>query len=111
MDKLAKYSQFVQDILGEYSQENSAIEGLEYQAIFDTERGHYQVVKFGWEGRKYVHYCLIHVDIKPDKIWIQWNMTEIDIAGELVKMGVPKQEIVVGFHHPFMRKLSDYAVG
>jgi hypothetical protein len=38
-------------------------------------------------------------------------MTEIDIAGELVKMGVPKQEIVVGFHHPFMRKLSDYAVG
>ena len=111
MDKLAKYSQFVQDILGEYSQYKPAFPDLEYQGIFDTERGHYQVVKFGWEGRRYVHYCLIHVDIKSEKIWIQWNMTEINIAGELVEMGVPKQDIVIGFHHPFMRKLTDYAVG
>lgn len=111
MDKLAKYAQFVQDILGEYSQDKPASEGLEYQAIFDTERGHYQVATFGWEGYKYVHYSVIHVDIKSDKIWIQWNMTEIDIAREFVEMGVPKKDIVIGFHHPSLRKLTDYAVG
>nr|WP_083616704.1 element excision factor XisI family protein [Planktothrix paucivesiculata] len=26
-------------------------------------------------------------------------------------MGVPKQDIVLGFYPPFMREMSDYAVG
>ncbi|MEH2319884.1 element excision factor XisI family protein [Nostoc sp.] len=29
----------------------------------------------------------------------------------LVDFGVPKQDIVLGFHPPFMREMSDYAVG
>ena len=60
MDKLAKYGQFVREILGEYGQYKPASEGLESQVIFDAERRRYQVVQFGWEGRRYVHYCLIH---------------------------------------------------
>lgn len=38
-------------------------------------------------------------------------MTEKDIAQELVKSGVDKQDIVIGFHPPLMGKLTDYAVG
>lgn len=111
MDKLAKYSQLIKDTLSEYSQYKSANKDLEIQAIFDENRGHYQIVIFGWEGKKYVHYCLIHIDLKSDKIWIQWNMTEKDIAENLVELGVPKEDIVIGFHPPSMRKLTDYAVG
>ena len=109
MDKLAKYRQILADILLEYSQHKPANQDLEVQAIFDEQRGHYQVVTFGWEGQKYVHYCLIHIDLKPDKIWIQWNMTEHDIAEDLVNNGVPKKDIVIGFHPPGLRKLTDYA--
>lgn len=36
MDKLANYSEFVQNILGEYGQYQPASEGLESQVIFDT---------------------------------------------------------------------------
>jgi hypothetical protein len=111
VDKLTKYSQLIKDILIEYSQYKPATNDLEIEAIFDEQRGHYQVVTFGWEGKKYVHYCLIHIDLKLDKIWIRWNMTEKDIAEELVELGVPKQDIVIGFHPPLMRKLTDYAVG
>jgi len=111
MDKLIKYSQLIKDILKEYSDYNPANNDLEIQAVFDEPRGHYQVVTFGWEDNKYVHYCLIHIDLKQEKIWIQWNMTEKDIAEELVKLGVDKQDIVIGFHPPLMRKLTDYAVG
>lgn len=110
MDKLTKYSQLIKDILREYSQYKPATNDLEIEAIFDEQRGHYQVVTFGWEGKKYVHYCLIHIDLKLDKIWIQWNMTEKDIAEELVDNGVPKQDIVIGFHPPLMRKITDYAI-
>ena len=48
--------------------------------------------------------------IKNEKIWIQQNTTEVDIALELMFMGVPKQDIVIGFHTPKMRQFTDFAV-
>jgi hypothetical protein len=53
----------------------------------------------------------MHLDIKNGKIWIQQNTTEVDIAAELLEMGVPKQDIVIGFHTPKMRQLTSFAVG
>lgn len=111
MDKLSKYRQIVKNILSEYTHYQLDSHNLETQAIFDEQREHYQLVNFGWEGEKYVHYCLIHIDLKLDKIWIQWNMTEQDIADNLVNLGVPKQDIVIGFHPPELRKLTEYSVG
>ena len=37
-------------------------------------------------------------------------MTEIDIDDELIRLGVPKADIVLGFLSPKMREYSDYAV-
>jgi len=37
-------------------------------------------------------------------------MTEIDIAEELVKMGVPKEDIILGLHPPYKRPCTDYEV-
>ena len=77
---------------------------------FSTENDHYQIVNMGWDGHRRLYGCTIHIDIKDGKIWIQHNMTEIDLAEELGKLGVPKEDIVLGFHSPFMRQFTDYAV-
>jgi len=53
---------------------------------------------------------LPHLDIKGGKIWIQWNGTEDDIAAELVALGVPKHDIILGFHTPLLRQYTEYAV-
>jgi hypothetical protein len=53
----------------------------------------------------------MHLDIKDGKIWLQWNGTEDDIAAELMSMGVAKQDIVLGFHTPYARQFTDFAVG
>jgi XisI protein len=45
------------------------------------------------------------------KIWIQQNTTEFDLASDLVEMGVPKEDIAIGFHTPKMRQLTGLAVG
>jgi hypothetical protein len=50
------------------------------------------------------------LDIINGKIWIQQNMTEIDLGEELVEMGVPKSDIVIGFLAPEIREYSEYAV-
>jgi hypothetical protein len=46
-----------------------------------------------------------------NKIWIQQDGTEVGIANELVELGVPKQDIILGFDPPNMRQLSDFAIG
>ena len=51
-----------------------------------------------------------YIQGKTGKIWIQQNMTEIDLGEELVKMGVPKSDIVIGFLPPEVREYSEYAV-
>ena len=110
MDTLTRYRQLIQQILHEYSDQKLAYSNIEVETIFDTERDHYQIVHVGWEGQDWVHSCIIHIDIKGSKIWLQWNGTEDDIAADLVAAGVSKQDIVLGFQSPFMRQFTEYAV-
>ena len=57
-----------------------------------------------------MHHCIFHFDIKDNKIWLQANNTDIEVDLELAEMGISKDEIVVGFHHPSMREYSDFAL-
>ncbi len=111
MGKLENYRVYIQQLLRKYGSYKSRYGDFETEMIFDTERDHYQLVHVGWEDNTRVYGCAMHLDIKDDKIWIQWNGTEIDIADELVEMGVPKHDIVLGFHPPNLRKFTEYAVG
>ncbi|MBV8887231.1 MAG: XisI protein [Chroococcidiopsidaceae cyanobacterium CP_BM_RX_35] len=85
-------------------------QNVECQLIFDAEHDHYQLMDVGWQGLKRVYNCFIHLDIKDGKIWIQRNMTEVDVARELVEMGVPKEDIVLGLHPPYKRPYTGYGV-
>lgn len=41
---------------------------------------------------------------------IQYDGTEIGFADELVKLGVPREDIVLAYHSPFMRQFDGFAV-
>lgn len=111
MARLEEYRQYIQQLLIKYASYKPAYGDVEVETIFDLERDHYQIVHVGWENKHRVYGCSMHIDIKNEKIWIQWNGTEVDIADELVQMGVLKQDIVIGFHSPSMRKFTDFAMG
>ena len=111
MEKLEKHRHCIQELLLDCSQHKPAHGEIEVQSIFDVERDHYQIVFLGWDRQTWIHSCIIHLDIRDEKIWIQWNATERDLAAELVASGVENQDIVIGFHTPFMRKFTPYAVG
>ncbi|MBD2439738.1 XisI protein [Nostoc sp. FACHB-110] len=111
MAKLDIYREYIQRLLKEYAARDLGEDNVEVQLIFDTEHDHYQLFYVGWRNRRRVYGPVIHLDIKNEKIWLQWNGTEDDIAADLVELGVPKQDIVLGFHSPYMRQFTDYAVG
>lgn len=110
-DKIMLYQQIVQELLIGYAQNKPAYGDIEVETIFDTQRNHYQIMHLGWQHNRWIHQCVMHLDIRNEKIWIFYNSTEHDIAADLVRLDVPKQDIVLGFHPPFMRELSDYGVG
>jgi len=83
---------------------------ISVQLVFDTENDHYLVLDIGWQNSRRVRDCIFHFDIIDGKIWLQENNTDLEIDEYLEEMGISPKEIVVGFHPPYVRKYSDYAV-
>jgi len=50
------------------------------------------------------------LDIKDGKIWLQQNTTDIDVGQELIEMGIPQEDIVLGLHPPYKRPYTGYGV-
>lgn len=111
MDNLSKnYQKIVKELLEEYSRSSSSNEKVEMETIFDEQQNRYQLVALGWEGKKRIHGCLIHIDIKNEKVWLQHDSTDAEIAKSLVEMGIPKEHIVLGFQPEHYRQYSGFAV-
>ncbi len=110
MDKIAAYQTIIKKLMTDYVNDCSTRDDVDRELIFDTENNHYQLVNVGWENEHRIYGCILHFDIKNGKIWLQYNGTEIDFAEELVKQNVPHEDIVIGFHSPFMRQFTEYAI-
>jgi XisI protein len=110
MEKLIKYRQIIQEVLRDYAATPISNGDIESQTIFDSQQDHYQVLDIGWDGSRRVHGCVLHLDIKDGKIWIQHNMTEMRIAHVLVAKGVAKEDIILGFQIPYVREYTGFGV-
>ena len=110
MDKAVKYRECFQALLTQYSQRYLSDDETEVQLVFDLERDHYQWMDVGWKQFDRIYRCVMHFDIKDGKIWLQQNLTEHNPAEDLVKMGVLREDIVLGLQAPFKRQYTGYGV-
>ena len=111
---IEQYRQYIRHLLSERRDRASIqpnAEEYEVQTLFDAEQDHYQLLYVGWRGNKRNFGCVLHLDIKGRKIWIQHDGTEVGIANELVELGVPKQDIILAFHEPYVRQFTDFGTG
>jgi hypothetical protein len=113
MDKVKKYQDSIIALLNDYVEFLSgANEPLKPQAFTDKEHNHFQLLRIGWDDKRYqpVFDVLFHFDIIDGKIWLQFNNTEFMVVDELIELGVPKSDIVLGFNPPNVRKMREKAV-
>jgi XisI protein len=110
MADLNHFRDCIQSVLIEYAERRSNQKDVEAQVMFDIDRNHYQLFYIGWEGQQRVFYPIIHVDIQGDKIWLQHNVTEELVADDLMKLGIDRNDIVLGLHHLSLRPYTDFAV-
>jgi hypothetical protein len=79
--------------------------------VFDEVHNQYQILDIGWdESGNRVFQPIIHLELLDGKIWIQENVTDIDLAKALLEWGVPASDIVLGMHSVSLRRFSEYAI-
>ncbi|NEQ76331.1 MAG: XisI protein [Okeania sp. SIO2C9] len=108
---IEEYRKLIKSIVEKHSEGDNDNEEIETQIAFDLERDRYLMFHVGWCGERRVFGCVIHVEIRSGKIWIQRDGTEAGIANELIAAGVPKSDIVLGYRSPYMRKFTGLATG
>jgi len=110
MDKVIQYRQIIQETLLAHSKIKPAYGEIEMEVLFDQERDRYQILRAGWLRKSRVYGVLIHIDLKDNKVWIQYDGTEVGVANELLERGIPREDIVLAYHSPFMRQYDGFAV-
>jgi hypothetical protein len=109
VDKLDKYRQIILDVFDEYMKLPLIHEqAFETYKVIDREGDHYQLMRDGWWNSRRYYGCVMHFDIKDGKIWIRHDGTEDGMAGEFVRRGVAKEDIVFAFHSPTLRHLVEF---
>jgi hypothetical protein len=110
MDKLTRYREIIRRELDGYAEWTTRGD-IVGEVVVDPVRDHFELLRFGWDGRRRLHSSLIHLDIINGKIWVQYDGTDRPIAEELVRAGVAKEDIVLAEKPPEARPLTGYGVG
>jgi RimJ/RimL family protein N-acetyltransferase len=111
VDKLTEYPKLIKHILTEYvglsnHHPNSDIETF---LIVDESKAHYIWMNLGWQNSDRITGMTVYVRIQDGKFWIEEDWTEAGIATDLVRAGIPKEDIVLAFHEPKIRRYADFA--
>ncbi len=109
-EQLATYRTLIEQVIHHYSKFKPIIGDVEREISFDRERDHYHLFTLGWNGHQRIYGCLIHIDIRDGKIWIQYDGTETGVANDLVERGVDKQQIVLAFQSETLRRYGEFAI-
>jgi XisI protein len=101
----------IEAIFTDLTPPNSKLGDLTYHWLMDKERQHYQLLLEGWDGTNRILEILVQIDIRGETIWIQEDNTDYGVAETLVKQGIPRNQIVLGFHAPYKRPYTEFATG
>jgi len=111
MDRLERYRKVVRQLLEDYARYKPSYGEIDTEVIVDAAGNHYELMHVGWDGVRRVHGSVIHIDLIDGKVWIQYDGTSRPVAEELLAAGIPREDIVLGFHPAELRKHTAFAQG
>ncbi len=110
MDTIAHYRQIIKNAINDHARYKPACGDVEIEVIFDESNEHYELLYNGWNGPYRLQGSVLHIDIRKDKVWIQYDGTEDGIALKLVEAGIPRDRIVLAYKPPEIRPYMEFAV-
>jgi XisI protein len=110
MDPLDQIRSIIESVLDEYTKIPYAYGDIQTEAVFDRKHDRYLLVNVGWHDDKRIHGGLVHIDIVDGKIWIQRDGLEHGVAKDLVRAGIPRDQIVLAFRSQEMQRQPSHAI-
>ena len=110
MDNANHYRHMIRELIQRYAQYQPACGEVQIEVVFDETNDHYEHMYAGWNGPYRIHGSVLRLDIRQEKVWIQYDETEDGIAEELGQAGIPRDRIVLAFKPPDIRSHTDFAV-
>jgi hypothetical protein len=115
MDTLDQYRNIIRTILTRYydmtiAQQLSQVDSeLSDRLAFDEQRDQYLWFRFGWDDKKLVQHIIMYLSIKNGKVWVEQDLTDLCVVDALLDAGISADNIVLGFHPPRKRILTEFA--
>ena len=112
MDKITIYKQKVREVMESYvSKTKTQLPEEEIYAVTDDEHGNYLIFRSVWQNNSRSYGYFIHARIKNGKVYVEYDGTDYEegFTGFFEEKGIPKEDIVLAFHPPIVRKYTGYA--
>lgn len=112
MDKLSQLRSGVEAAVREwyeYIRRADQPGGTTTELVCDTVQDVYGVLHVGWHDSKRVFSADVFARIRGGRIWVDEDWTKNGIVPDLLRRGVRQEDIVLAFHPPELRHLTDFA--
>ena len=110
MDTLEVLRQAIASVFTEWEKLPRIPSDWKIVAVMDKEHDRYVLQDVSLVEERFQVRMLAHVEIRDGKIWILTDNTEEGIATELLREGIAKAQIVLGFYPPSVREIGEFAV-
>ncbi|EAW33554.1 XisI protein [Lyngbya sp. PCC 8106] len=110
MAQIEQYRQIIQTVVKRHAEYIPSHGKIETLPLCDTIKDNYLLIDLGWDRTGRVHAVVFHLRIHNQKIWVEYDGTEEGITQELLDLGIPKEDIVLGFYRPEYRELTGFTV-
>lgn len=112
MDSTTRYRQILTD---EFRRQADAwrsppTSGCADMLAIDPATDQFLLLELGWKDGRRVRHTYLHAHLSGGKVWIEEDGSEEGLATRLMRAGVPRHDIVLAFHPPELRHLTDFAV-
>ncbi len=84
--------------------------GVETCVVEDPQQKLFLLQRLGWHDGKRVNNIVLFARVRDGRVWIEEDNTDLSFADELMRTGVPKEDIVLAFQPPERRHLTEFAV-
>lgn len=110
--KITEYREIIKNVLDDYMKLliGRSQSDIDTFAIIDDTNDHYLIQVLGWDEIRKIWETSVYVRIFNNKFWIEVDWTEMGVGNDLIAAGVPKEDIVLAFHHPSTRQFTDFAM-
>ncbi len=110
MEKIAKYQKTIKKILDDYISSMPPGPDEEVYLVEDPAKMNYLIYHNSWRQSSRSYGCILHVRIKNEKVYVEYDGTDEGFADLFAEAHIPKEDIVLAFHAPAKRQYTGFAV-